>query len=266
MLEYMPRAVPARSSQRRRFRGVIGVFLSIFCGVSFLLCLIVAGLWIGAAATGGWQGTLTGRESSAPPSPWFEITADPHQVQVMRLQPLQLDWWASSKGVILGDWDATTVQTEQWLGVKVTRGMYCPNAPMPFASYTSSTIPLSSGGLTIGSTGSTTIVGGGKGSGSGTLTLTGSSLISISSNGSQAVAVAVPWLVAVGGLALPPAGWLGLWIVRLVRVRRRSRRVADGHCIECGYDLRAGPEAGALLERCPECGTDRRLVVLGDVA
>ncbi len=37
--------------------------------------------------------------------------------------------------------------------------------------------------------------------------------------------------------------------------RRRRYRLEHGLCINCGYDLRAMPEAGGpLLERCPECG------------
>jgi hypothetical protein len=36
---------------------------------------------------------------------------------------------------------------------------------------------------------------------------------------------------------------------------KRSRRLKQCHCPECGYDLRATPEkGGALLDRCPECG------------
>ena len=37
---------------------------------------------------------------------------------------------------------------------------------------------------------------------------------------------------------------------------RKNRRFKIGHCPQCGYDLRATPEAGGrLLERCPECGS-----------
>lgn len=37
--------------------------------------------------------------------------------------------------------------------------------------------------------------------------------------------------------------------------RRRKRRAQRNLCPNCGYDIRATPEAdGPLLERCPECG------------
>jgi hypothetical protein len=49
--------------------------------------------------------------------------------------------------------------------------------------------------------------------------------------------------------ALLPAAWL------LVHARQRRLRRAWNLCRNCGYDVRATPEAtGPLLPRCPECG------------
>ena len=48
------------------------------------------------------------------------------------------------------------------------------------------------------------------------------------------------WVLALLAVLLP--AW---WIIR-----RRGRRVREGYCRVCGYDLRASKE------RCPECGTE----------
>ncbi len=48
------------------------------------------------------------------------------------------------------------------------------------------------------------------------------------------------WLIVV--LTLP---LLAAWAIQFHRAKRRTR---DGHCADCGYDLRASPD------RCPECG------------
>ena len=57
--------------------------------------------------------------------------------------------------------------------------------------------------------------------------------------------LAVPfWFVVCATLVLP--------LVQFRRAWRRHRRWVRGHCLECGYDLRATPE------RCPECGTEAK--------
>jgi hypothetical protein len=48
------------------------------------------------------------------------------------------------------------------------------------------------------------------------------------------------WLAALAFAPLPG--------IVLTRAIRRRRRVREGHCRKCGYDLRATPD------RCPECG------------
>lgn len=49
-------------------------------------------------------------------------------------------------------------------------------------------------------------------------------------------------------------GGVVYWLVRQIPTRAQRRR-ARGLCPQCGYDVRATPEGGALLARCPECGT-----------
>lgn len=59
----------------------------------------------------------------------------------------------------------------------------------------------------------------------------------------------VPFRGVVALLCLAP----GLWVAGIgFRSLRRRRRVRRGLCAECGYDLRAS------LDRCPECGREKR--------
>lgn len=55
--------------------------------------------------------------------------------------------------------------------------------------------------------------------------------------------------------AVLPLGWTAGRVRSGIRARRR---VGAGLCPACAYDLRATPRpGGALLDRCPECGTAR---------
>jgi hypothetical protein len=52
----------------------------------------------------------------------------------------------------------------------------------------------------------------------------------------------ISWLYPLALALLAPC----FWIIRAARDHAAKRRVASGHCIACGYDLRATPQGGAV--------------------
>lgn len=52
------------------------------------------------------------------------------------------------------------------------------------------------------------------------------------------------WLIVLSTAALPVA-----WALSQAKATKMRRRLKQGLCLNCGYDLRGTPE------RCPECGT-----------
>jgi len=71
-------------------------------------------------------------------------------------------------------------------------------------------------------------------------------------------AILLPLWFVVAVLALLPCAAGVRLARRRRRRRRRARRIAAGHCIGCGYDLRASPKGG----RCPECGRPARAATI----
>jgi len=61
------------------------------------------------------------------------------------------------------------------------------------------------------------------------------------------LSIAAEWLIIAGGSVSLTGGVV--WIIWLTRtIRQESKRVREGLCMNCGYDLRHSQE------RCPECG------------
>jgi hypothetical protein len=67
-------------------------------------------------------------------------------------------------------------------------------------------------------------------------------------NVAHAVSITVPLPV----IFFPTIVIFGLWLWRAINRRRRG---SVGHCVICGYDLRATPD------RCPECGAISKKVI-----
>jgi hypothetical protein len=63
------------------------------------------------------------------------------------------------------------------------------------------------------------------------------------------------WRVVIVHPAYVLTAPLVLPAVLACRAARGRRRAMHGHCRQCGYDVRATPDAGGTqLPRCPECG------------
>ncbi|MEM9415514.1 MAG: hypothetical protein AAGA29_08570 [Planctomycetota bacterium] len=58
-----------------------------------------------------------------------------------------------------------------------------------------------------------------------------------------------PWAIASWALAFALLSWVAY---TLFRANRNRRRVLEGHCVGCLYDLRGSLDR----DHCPECGTD----------
>ena len=60
-------------------------------------------------------------------------------------------------------------------------------------------------------------------------------------------------LAVVPGVVMVLAGVVAMFVAPADYDRRR-RRLAEGHCVHCGYDLRGGTDVDPVTALCPECG------------